>query len=402
MRLFQKRLLSVLALVVLSFGLVACDSGGDNGGDTLPADEAKNRVQEADQEVASNVNELLSGPFGSTMSQLGFLNLALGSFSSDAKQTSQPPLGVLLIEELDTVFEVNDGQLQASSGEYDWNAQQRTWSRVGGAGSNIAVLNFPSNPNQPSTNNATFTLASYQDQQVTLDGDPANVPSAVSANLAVGGTTIFSVDLSGVNFYSQTADGSQVPRSFDLNVLTLPHRHNFALSSGSRSQFEFEFDLNREDDDTQVFGLLVDATLLNNFDQLSGDDAEEVFDNLSGSLDYGPNVTVDYDVNVSGLASFDDPSAQQINDNFSATMNYQGQKVGDIVYEEDVEIEIGNTGESFQTDTFVLVYENGDREPLQEVFQNTTSTSPVPITATARSLPGTLYETVTNSVKSLF
>ena len=74
----------------------------------------------------------------------------------------------------------------------------------------------------------------------------------------------------------------------------------------------------------------------------------------------GPDVTIDYILQVDELAALgDDPSAQAVNDNLTATMQYRGRTVGDIKVTEE--------------DGPVLVYNDGEEGPLEEAFDDTLS-----------------------------
>jgi hypothetical protein len=265
---------------------------------------------------------------------------------------------------------------------YDWDSQNQTWVDAGSS-SNIE-LNFPAS-RDASGNNASFVLSSYSDQQVTLGGSGGYLPTAIDADLTVGGTDVFGVDLSNTSFYDGTVNGTQVPQSFDLSILTAPQQHTFAYSSASRSEFSLDFDLAEASSDDAILGILVNLTLNSDFDNVSG--ASGV-DEASGAVDFGSDLTLDYTVDVDGVNSLGaNPSADELNNEFTATFNFQGQKLGDIQI-----AEIEQNGQT--TNTPVLVYNDGSREPLVQVFDDT-------FTAFSGSPAGTLASKATSAFDSV-
>ncbi len=378
MRMISKRLFSLLSVAALGIALLGCDSAGTDTGGELSTDEAKTRVQSVDRDLSADLSELNTGAFSTTMQ---------GLFSSDGSTNSKDghlPLGYVLLDSLDNVIQMSDGRLdfQASTGEYNWDSENG-WTSAGSSSS--IVLNFPTS--RGASNTATFELAGYSDTNVTIDGDSEYIPELIAASLTVGGDDVFAVDLSNTAFYDGQVNGTQVPKSFLLSVLTAPQRHTFELSSPSTQEFEFAFDLVKPEEDNQlVLGLLTTATLKNDFQEVSG--AEDV-DELSGTLNVGPNVAIEYSIQVDELAALgDDPSTQEVNDNFTGTMMYQDQKVGDI--------------ELTDQEGPVLVYNNGDEVPLAQVFDNTLSTFTQSASGTATAAMKTAADKVRDAMSTVF
>jgi len=383
------RLPSFLMLVFLSVALVACDSGGssmdddNNGGNNdgapLSVSESQSQLDNADASLSTSTSELIGGEFSTTLQGL-FLTSSTSTTS--AKQTTQPPLGFDLVDAIEqqALIEIdNNGRLTFSNGAYNWDGS--TWSSGGSA--NGLVLNFPTTRSQ-SSNNATFTLATYTDAAVTIEGETEYVPETVEASLAVGGTDIFSVDLSNTAFYSEQLEGTQVPRQFDLSILTAPQQHTFSLRSPSKKEFNFGFELKRQSGaGDRVVSVQVDATFKDNFDAVSGTQGVE---SLEGQVGFGPDVTVDYTVDVAGVEALgDNPSPSELNDEFTATMFYQGGKVGTLELDEE--------------DGVLLVYNDGStKEPLADVFQQaygSVQNSPVSaVTRAAKTAAGSVQKAV--------
>lgn len=383
------RLSSFLVLVFLSVALVACDSGGssmddgnnggNNNGAPLSVSESQTQLGNADASLSTSTSELIGGEFSTTLQGL-FLPSSTSTTSS--KQTVQQPLGFDLVDAIgqQSLLQVdNNGRLDYVTGTYNWDGS--TWSSGGSA--NGLVLNFPTTRSQ-SSNNATFTLATYTDAAVTIEGETEYVPETVEASLAVGGTDIFSVDLSNTAFYSEQLEGTQVPRQFDLSILTAPQQHTFSLRSPSKKEFNFGFELKRQSGNgDRVVSVQVDATFKDNFDAVSGTQGVE---SLEGQVGFGPDVTVDYTVDVAGVEALgDNPSPSELNDEFTATMFYRGSRVGTLELDEE--------------DGVLLVYNDGStKEPLADVFQQaygSVQNSPVSaVTRAAKTAAGSVQKAV--------
>lgn len=362
MRSVCKRLTSVSVLVVLAVGLIGCDSGGSPGEDILPADEAKEKIHTVDDNLSSEMSDLTNSGEAATALQ-GLDSSVEVERDGDAVERT---LGVVLVAALD-----QKGISPESTGEYSWDTQKQSWVDEGGASGDL-ILNFPTSPTEynNNTNNATFAMEEYASTAMTLNGDQQEVPTSVDASLTLEDAgEVFSVNLSNTSFYDSQVDDSQVPKSALLKVLTAPHFHTFQLDSPSKDQFNVEFDLERGEGSEKVLGLLVEAALTDNFDNLSEDaDIGEAVDELAGNVELGSDATIDYTVNVSGVASLsDDPSVDEINNQFSATVNIGGQKAGDIKFAEVTQNGITRI-------VPVIVYPNGDQEPLREAFSSTFET----------------------------
>lgn len=343
--------LLVLSLAVFGGALVGCDSSGPDMGGELSAEEARTQVQNTDRDLSESMSQLNSGAFSTTMR-----GLLLSNGSTTGSKDAHVPLGYVLLDSLDSVIQTSDGRLDygASTGEYTWEGEQAGWVLT--APSDRIVLTFPTSRGASRT--ATFTLAGYSDTNVVIDGASEYVPEMITASLTVEGDEIFAVNLTDTEFYDAQLNGTQVLKNALLSVLTAPQRHTFEWSSPSKQEFEFAFDLVKPADDNRlVAGLVVTATLRDDFENVSG--AEDI-DELSGTVSLGPDVTIDYTLQVDELAALgDDPSVQEVNDTFTATMAFQGRKIGDIKVTEE-----GGP---------VLVYNDGEEVPLEEAFDDTLS-----------------------------
>lgn len=373
-----------LSLLLAVFGiiLVGCDSGGggssDGGGD-LNASDSKTQLQNVDTDLAAEVNGLTGGEFALTLQ-----GLFLGSNSSTTFSKSSHPLGFTLIDALDAqnIVGSSNNRLTFSTGEYNWNSSSQAWDQS--ASSSNLILNFPTE--QGLNNNATFTLSAYADEAVTLESRTQYLPTTIDVSLKVGSTEIFSVDLSGTDFYPETlttSDGAyQLPRQFMLDILTAPVLHSLDYASPSKREFDIDFELSKASTQQRILRVLVGLTFTQNFDAVSGLQGVKT---LEGELGFGPDVTLAYTVDVAGIDNLGaNPTPQEVNNQFTATVRYQGSKMGVI--------ELGQNGPLF-------VYNDGTTDPLKTVFKGTfqtaNSTPAGMVTNALKSATGTVKSAVT-------
>lgn len=355
------RFFSVLALSVFGIVLVGCDSGGEQT-EELAKEDAKQAVQNADGSLDATASDLRNGKAAKTAARL--FDLGVRSNANTNGKSDHTPLGQKLLRSLDeqSILTTSpNGQLNFQTGEYIWEGS--SWSSDGS--SDNLVLHFPSARDQQS-NDLTFTLSKYEDAEVTVESENAYLPTGIEASLTQDGTEIFSVDLSGTEFYDATVGSSdetlQPPKRFLLKVLTAPQFHTFDFSSSSKQDFTFDFALEKDGEgSTLALGLLVNAKLTKNFDEFSSD--ELAFDKLSGDFDLGPNLTFEYQIDVDGLKGLDEsPPVSDVNDKFSVTVKSSGDKVGIV--------EFADSSANAQELPLVVKYNNGDTEPLAEAFPN--------------------------------
>jgi len=174
--------------------------------------------------------------------------------------------------------------------------------------------------------------------------------------------------------------------------LTAPQRHTFDFNSPSKREFDFDFELEKVSNQQRVLRFLIGVTLSEDFDAVSSTQSVQTLD---GEIGFGPNLAVAYSVDVDGANNLgDNPSIQEINDQFDATVRYQGRKVGTIEWGR-------GTVDNTTTEMPLLVYNDGTSDPLAVAFANTvgaaTSTGGM-VTATAKSAA----QTVKSAVAKMF
>ena len=357
---FNRGVFLSLLLAVFGMILVGCDSGGGSsdgsGGGDLTTDESQTQLQNADTDFAAELNGLTGGEFGLTIQGLFF-----GTSGSTAASKTSQPLGFTLLDALDTqnvLGTTPDGRLTFQTGEFSWNGSSWTSS----SSSNDLILNFPTE--EGINNNARFTLSTYTDQAVTIEGKTQYLPTTIDVSLSVGGSEIFSVDLSGTDFYTETLNTSsgatQLPRQFALDILTAPIRHSVDYSSPSKREFDLDVELTKASNQQRILRFLVGLTFMQNFDAASG--AGDV-QTVEGELGFGPDVVLAYTVDVAGLDQLGtSPSPQDINNQFTATMRYRGSKMGTIEW-----------GTLNGQPNALFVYNDGSKVLLKDAFGQTST-----------------------------
>lgn len=332
---------STIGVLVLGMVLASCDQG--TSPPDLSPDEAADQINTSIDGLSESLETLEGGAFSTRFKS--FLGLQNGEVTSGDWAEE-------LIQGLDSVFETtNDDRLDfdGSTGEYAWNADQRQWEQQ--ATSDDVVLRFPADDGSTS-NNATFTLSEYEDTGVTVGQETIYLPASGAASLSVEGTEVFSIDLSNVAYETEEGLETPIPQSFTLDVLTAPHTHLFELTNDSGTDYSFSFELSN--DDQLVAGLSTNVLLAtDDYDELEETDIDEI----SGEVKIGSDLTVPYSIQAAELAQLDDPSEEEINDRFDASIEYEGQEIATLRYDEG-------------TEEIFVVFADGSEEPASAFYQD--------------------------------
>lgn len=344
MRLALRRGLFFSFLLVLALPLASCDSGGSSQDEELSPDEAETQIRSSIDGLSESMGTLEGGGFSSSLKN--FLGLQSGDAASENWAER-------LVEKLDTVFESSENpdrfRFDASTGEYAWNADTGQWTEQGSSSS--VILRFPASE-EATSNNATLELSQYSDTELMIDEEAVYLPTSGTGSISVEGSEVFSVDLGGVDYTTEEGLEVPIPQSFSLEILTAPHTHAFDLIENSSTDYDFSFDLTNGDQ--PVVGVSVGAQLAtNNYDELEGTDVEE----LSGELRIGPDLAIPYTIQVAELAAFDDPTEEQINNRIDATVEYQGQQIATLRYDEAAE-------------QIEVVYSDGSVDPASDFYED--------------------------------
>lgn len=366
MHILRRSSIALVVTVVFASAFVACDSGG-GGSDGPPPEEVRTTLQDASNDLSTNLDaDLMNGAFGSFAQDL------FGSFEGGVptaiteKISANSGHGELLIEALDqqNILETSNGRLdyEASTGEWSWAPDQSQWTEDGS--SDDLILHFPSE-SKTGENNTTFRLAAYDDTEVTTDGGSEYPPTQIDAAIDTDEQgTVFSVDLGGTS--SETAT-YQLGETIDVGVeiLTAPLLHTFELSSPSATQFNFSFGLENEANGNLVMGFSADVALNNDdYDDLDAQDVDEV----SGNVDLNSEVTIAYTLDVDDLAALgEDPSPQEINNELeNASILFDGEEVATLEFGTTT-VDVPGGGET-EVETLLVVYNDGSEDPFSEVF----------------------------------
>lgn len=364
MHILRRYSFALVVTIVFASALVACDSGG-SGSDAPSPEEVRTELQNASTDLSTNINaDLMNGAFGSFAQSL-FGDFQGGTTTAIAEMISKRNgHGELMIDALDQqdILVTSNGRLDydASTGEYSWDTDQ--WVSNGSSGD--VILNFPSE-SQTGENNATFTLAEYNDTEVTVDGDAEYLPTQIDASIDTDEEgTLFSVDLGGTNSGTATY---QLGQTVDVGVeiLTTPLLHTFELMSPSATQFNVSFALENDETGDFVTGFSADVALNN--DDYSTLEAQDV-DEVSGTVDLNSEVTIAYTLDVDDLAALGEPSSPQAinNEIENASILLNGEEVATLEFGTTM-VDVPGGGET-EVETLLVVYGDGSEDPFSVVF----------------------------------
>ncbi|PSQ97474.1 MAG: hypothetical protein BRD55_02515 [Bacteroidetes bacterium SW_9_63_38] len=340
------------------------------------------------------------GEFALTMQGLFFGTS--GSTTASAKNSQ--PLGFTLIDALDSerVLWIDSRQLNYNEGAYTWDGS--SWGSASST-SVLVKLTVPASTSSNLTSDLTFTLSDYGDTSVEVNSQSTFLPKTVTASLKKGDSEIFSVDLSKTNFYTATAGPSgkesQVPQRFLLKALTTPQFHTFDYESTSKKDFSFDFTLKKDNGNGDLaLGILINATLTKNFDNISSTDTGALVDKLSGDLDLGPRLTLDYEFDVDGLNDLgESPSVDDVNSNFAVTVKVDGDKAGTIKV---AKITQEINGQQFESRELVVEYNDGSKEAVNEAFPSASSTLSGSTSTSFSKAAGSIQSMAKSALLSVF
>ncbi|MEX2605494.1 MAG: hypothetical protein WD361_14885 [Gracilimonas sp.] len=329
--------------IILFLGIIiSCgDTSTDTNEETTVEQDIANIENTLDNTI-SLLSDLEDGNFSSSMKS--FLGMSSGNVNSE-DWIDDVFSG---LEDYIDVESTEDNQrfdFNAHTGEYTY-ASSGEWTK---SSSNNIVLNFPSSENS-SGNDMKMTISGYQDVSVNIDGDSYYLPSALALSIEKNNDELFAFNLNELQ-YSDNPD-LPIPTRVDLDIYTAPFNNSFDFSRQSSTDFEFVYILSDADD--TVFGIELKLSIAHdNYSELDDDDFEE----LSGEMLVTSDMKIVFDVDIGTLITIDDPSENQINTLFNASVLYNDVSIGELEYSEEEE-------------DILIVYKDGTSESTSRYYED--------------------------------
>lgn len=251
-------------------------------------------------------------------------------------------------------------QFATRSGIYSWNNTSKKW--VKDSNSTVITLKFPSKSGI-TTNDTEITLSNYSDAKAVYGTDTVWLPKLATLSLKRNGNEVFSLNLSNVTF--EVGTNFTMPLSADINIFTAPFTNKITWRRNTSKDFQFLY--TSSNSEGCGWSILTNVTLNNtDYGNIS---ALTDFKTINGTITEGA-LSINYSMNVGTLASYNDPTPEQINANTKAEAFYDGKKVGDLIYKR-----VNNRAEIFivysdGTSENVDVYVSDFEKKIRSIFAN--------------------------------
>lgn len=311
----------------------------------LTPEEAKIKIDNADQDLSSMVNSLKNGSAVTTLNK--FIEF---SKSKIAKKSGNNAWVDDMFTKLEDVidFEQLENELDNDKrfyfdhylGNYSWNNMTKTWSKT--ASNNIQIA-FPSEENMTS-NDILFTFSSYTDEFITVDGESFWAPTSLHAKIEQNGTKLIGFDVNEIDFDSELF---YLYKKVDVSVYVNPLTANYLFENRTTTNFYSSYDLS---DGTNTIGINAN---LNTLKELTEDFDEQDLKDISGKI-FVNNLEFRYAVNIEHIADYPDYSTDaQINSDVNVDVYVENEKIGYLFLENE---------------NVYIVYNDGSRELVEDAF----------------------------------
>ena len=347
--------LGLFSLGIFSLGLISCSKPAANnptGATPTTVSEDKENITNTFNNTTNNIKMIQNGDFVKGFSS--FMNMQNGQAMNMnwisnmfSKLTNSPQWQTASNAQTNGRFNL----APFAANTYSWNALNKAWD-ISPNTNGALVLSFPSDStiaiqdsmHPQNANDIVFTLSKYTDESHTFNNETDFIPTAIAAQLVKGTEKLFSLNYTGT--YNS---GMPVPQDAKIDLFLAPNDYSFEVKQNSPTQFELmagmlngtpnalsmDAKINLSSSDYAALDLNNDITSL----QLTW--AEGNF-NVNGTF----NIAA-----YNALPTSNTLTAAQINSTINFDVNYNNQKIGNLVFKADP----NSPGQS----TMVIVYKDG-------------------------------------------
>jgi len=312
----------------------------------ISPEDAKNSINEADQDLSSMVNSIKDGKAVTAFED--FINY---SKSKIAKEKNSEEWIDTMFNQLDDLINFeqisnnidNEGRFYFDNykGKYTWNNSTSTWNKTT---SNNIIIEFPSEESS-NLNDVVFTFSSYTDTQATFDGRTIYPPTSLHADLKLNNEKLFGVDL----YEAVYTNSISVLRKLNLVVYVNPITTTYIYDNKSSTNYYASANIT---DNTNTIGVSVD---LNTLREITEDFDENDLKDVSGEVFFN-NLKFKYDADLQSIVAYgDEPTEAQINEDINVEVYVGDKKAGYLFIEND---------------NIYIVYNDDSRELFEDAFSN--------------------------------
>lgn len=354
---------SVFKIAVVSYMVlfVSCERNEDPK--PLTKEEAQQVLNSTNISVstmASNVMES-SGLAGiqSLMELPGLpfeVNLLFASATTDMSVSINPKImmGFMLPEKLKSSSMVSQQRLilPQHAGTYTWNPSTRAWIYTSNL-TNKIVIKYPKSGSQ--TNNCVFTIHSYSDFQININGKPEFLVSSMKVDLYVNNTLAFDLDFNAT--YNQ--DGDPITVIAQINLVPYSASINFSATT-IQTTTEMRLIAQIREGNRSLISGDVTLSFKTTSSVINGTNYnDEVLTRLTGWVQVD-ELKANINVNAETLFEVNEPTSSHFNDAIRITLHQypSNAKIADVRFVEDAEMEI----------SIVLQFADGSQVPAEEFF----------------------------------
>jgi len=225
-----------------------------------------------------------------------------------------------------TTYQTSKFDFNSHVGTHSWSSSSQVWTGSSTPNNKI-ILEFPSQMGQ-STNNVKVTADYYTDENVSYNGYSYWFPKTFNAKGEVGTDECY-----GAHLISATYDNTtyQIPIDAELHLKLSPYTFEIKMNRVAPEKFHVE--IRAKNNGTEKFSLVTDLTYTHsNYQnwQIYGDCAK-----ATGTFTFGDFAfpfTADFEIAQNLL----NPSDNQINTLFDASLLYKGNEIADFDYAKDI------------------------------------------------------------------
>ncbi len=266
-----------------------------------------------------------------------FLN-SIVAFSglSDGEALKEEFVESVLNANLGTVLDVDnsaDGKFDFNKfvGTYTYNSVDSTWSKST-AQTTKMIFHFPS-ADTATSNNAEVSINSYTDIQAIMDGETVYLPTKANATVKVDGSLIAEFNIVDVTY--DVGLEVSIPTNIEASLFLAPFTYTAKATRNTTTDFSASIAMA----DGVGCDYIMDANLTLDHDDYENLEDEDFLD-LSGKVKHN-DLQVNYSIDLASLGALpNEPTIAQVNNEVTAEVLFDSQKIGDLILEEDVNEEL--------------------------------------------------------------
>lgn len=338
----NKTLSALFALGLLLF-FASCDPQTDNTTTTVEEDKAN--VKQLFDDVVTQAEAIESGCGVQSFDQFFGLNNGVANNQQWVDMITRELERVL---NYDYIEQTRELIFSNHTGTYQWDPNAMTFT-YNNAPNNQIVVMAPSAQGR-TTNNAEVTVSTYTQQSTTFDGMQYWFPNTADIDVLVDGSQCMGIDLKQAS-YDNGSFG--MPTELAMDLMLAPF--NFEINSSRTDGTTYDMKWTASNAGEKVFSLEVEMTFTDSdFSDFTSDD----IDRATGTFTYG-DFSMPFDVNIKALNDLLNPSQTQINEMIKVSVNYKGNKIADLEFQEGT-----------ANDSVIIIYRDNSTEDLYSEYKD--------------------------------